>query len=112
MPPILPQLFNMYVELHAAQLGVLVGLFVGLFYREDPRIAYALLFLCVLSALGNGSRIGFEALDRKPWYFLTALYASAVANLLFVKYGGPVWRRLPSLPRATRRDDGFTDDRT
>jgi hypothetical protein len=110
MPAIIPQLFNSYVEIHTAQLGVLVGLFVGLFYREDPRVAYLLLFLSVVSALGNGSQIGFEAIDRKPWYFLTALYGSAVINLLFVKYGSPVWRRLPSLPRATRRNNGVPDD--
>jgi len=95
MPPILPQLFNMYVEIHAAQLGVLVGLFVGLLYRDRPTVAYALLFLSVLTALGNGSRIGFEALDRKPWYFLTALYASTVFNMLAITYGRRIRRRVP-----------------
>jgi len=94
-PEILPQLFNTYVEIHTAQLGVLVGLFVGLLYREFPRAAYALLFVAVLSALGNGATIGFEAIDRKPWYFLSALYASTVANLLLVTYGGRLLARVP-----------------
>lgn len=103
-PEILPQLFNTYVEIHTAQLGVLVGLFVGLLYREYPRAAYALLAVAVVSALGNGATIGFEAIDRKPWYFLTALYVSTVANLLAVTYGARVLRRLPSLGGIGGRD--------
>lgn len=107
-PEILPQLFNTYVEIHTAQLGVLVGLFVGLCYREFPRVAYALLFFAVLSALGNGATIGFEAIDRKPWYFLSALYVSTVVNLLAVTYGPAVLARLRSVPqsRGTRVDAG------
>lgn len=103
-PEILPQLFNTYVEIHTTQLGVLVGLFVGLLYREFPRAAYALLALAVVSALGNGATIGFEAIDRKPWYFLSALYVSTVANLLAVTYGGRLLRRLAALRGADAPD--------
>lgn len=111
MPPeILPQLFNSYVEIHTAQLGVLVGLFVGLCYWYDRRLAYALLFLSVLMALGNGSRIGWEAIDRKPWYFLSALYVTSAGNMLLVRYA-PVLRRGLSRLRPGRSEpsqDGTT----
>lgn len=99
-PEILPQLFNSYVELHTTQLGLLVGLFVGLLYRDHPLAAYALLFTSVLFAFGNGTHIGYAAIDRKPWYFLSALYVSSVGNLLLLKYGGPLWQRLPTLPNS------------
>ena len=89
-PPILPQLFNSYVELHTAQLGVLVGLFFGLVHRKYPRAAYALLCLSVVFAFGNGTHIGYSAIDRKPWYFLSALYVSTVLNLAFLARGRPV----------------------
>jgi hypothetical protein len=117
MPEILPTIFSNYVELHTAQLGVLLGLFVGLLYRDRPILAYALLFLGVLSAFGNASHIGFmrysdvaTEIEAKPWYFLSALYASTVTNLLLVKYGQPLWRRLPNLPRAQSDEVVRTDD--
>ncbi|WP_436926748.1 hypothetical protein [Halosimplex amylolyticum] len=106
-PEVLPQLFNSYVELHTAQLGVLLGLFVGLLYRERPVLAYLLLFFGVLSALGNASHIGFmrysdvaTEIEAKPWYFLSALYATTVLNLLAVEHGPRVLR---FASRATRR---------
>jgi len=86
-PPILPQLFNSYVEIHTAQLGILLGLFFGILHRKYPRAAYGLLFCGVAFAFGNGTPIGYSAIDRKPWYFLTALYASTVVNLLATTYG-------------------------
>jgi len=98
-PAILPQLFNSYVELHTAQLGVLLGLFVGILYWDRPTLAYLLLFLGVLSALGNASHIGFmrysdvaTEIEAKPWYFLSALYATTVVNLLAAEYGPRVVR--------------------
>jgi len=105
MPEIIPQLFNSYVELHTAQLGVLAGLFVGLLYREHPLAAYALLFCTVVFAFGNGTHIGYSAIDRKPWYFLSAVYASTVANLLLLEHGRVLLARLPSLPKTTVEDD-------
>ena len=117
MPEIIPQLFNNYVELHTAQLGVLLGLFVGLLYRDRPTLAYVLLFLGVLSAFGNASHIGFmpnsgvaTEIEAKPWYFLSALYLSTVGNLLLLKYGTPLWRRLPSLPKPGTEDVVNADD--
>jgi len=86
-PAIIPELFNSYIELHTAQLGVLVGLFVGLLYRDNPYLAYALLFMAVLSALGNAPDIGYAGgIAVKPWYFLSALYASTAANILLILY--------------------------
>jgi hypothetical protein len=117
MPEIVSQLFNSYVELHTAQLGVLLGLFVGILYRDRPRLAYALLFLGVLSAFGNASHIGFmrysdvaTEIEAKPWYFLSALYFTTVGNLLLLKYGSPLWRRLPSLPEPETEDVVNADD--
>jgi len=117
MPEILPTVFSNYVELHTAQLGVLLGLFVGILYRDRPMLAYALLFLGVLSAFGNASHIGFmrysdvaTEIEAKPWYFLSALYLSTVGNLLLLKYGSPLWRRLPSLPKPRTDEVVKTDD--
>lgn len=105
-PAILPQLFNSYVELHTAQLGVLLGLFVGLLYRDRPTLAYLLLFLGVLSALGNASHIGFmrysdvaTEIEAKPWYFLSALYITTVVNILGIRY-------VPRLVRLGKRIRG------
>ena len=119
MPEVLPTLFSNYVELHTAQLGVLLGLFVGLLYGDRPELAYALLFLGVLSAFGNASHIGFvpgsdaaTEIEAKPWYFLSAVYLSTVGNLLLVKYGTPLWRRLASLPTPGRNDVVSIDDRS
>ena len=105
MPEILPTLFSNYVEIHTAQLGLLVGLFVGLIYREHPYAAYGLLFCSVAFAFGNGTHIGYSAIDRKPWYFLSAVYFSTVGNLLVLEHGRLLLQRLPSLPRATVDDD-------
>lgn len=105
MPAIIPQLFNSYVELHTAQLGLLVGLFVGLLYREHPYAAYGLLFFSVVFAFGNGTHIGYSAIDRKPWYFLSAAYVSTVANLLALEHGRVLLGRLPSLPKSTVDED-------
>jgi hypothetical protein len=119
MPEILPTVFSNYVELHTAQLGVLLGLFVGILYRDRPTLAYALLFFGVLSAFGNASHIGFmrysgvaTEIEAKPWYFLSALYFSTVTNLLLLKYGTPLWRRLPSLPKPRTEDVVNADDRS
>jgi phosphotransferase system glucose/maltose/N-acetylglucosamine-specific IIC component len=112
-PEILPQLFNMYREIHSAQLGVLLGLFVGLLYRDRPALAYALLFLGVLSAFGNASRIGFQPapeIETKPWYFLSGLYVSTVANLLLVKYAPAMKRRVSRIAAGVTRSDGPRDD--
>jgi len=106
-PEIIPQLFNSYVEIHTVQLGVLLGLFVGILYRERPTLAYLLLFLGVLSALGNASHIGFmrysdiaTEIEAKPWYFLSALYATTVVNLLAAEYG----HRAVRFARRMRKD--------
>jgi len=112
-PEILPTLFSMYREIHSAQLGVLLGLFVGLLYRDRPTLAYALLFLGVLSAFGNASRIGFQPapeIETKPWYFLSGLYVSTVANLLLVKYAPAMKRRLSRIVAGFTRSDGRRDD--
>lgn len=100
---------------------MLLGLFVGLLHRDRPELAYALLFLGVLSAFGNASHIGFvlgsdaaTEIEAKPWYFLSAVYLSTVGNLLLllVKYGTPLWRRLASLPTPERNDVVSIDDRS
>lgn len=109
-PAILPELFNSYVELHTAQLGALLGLFVGLLYRDRPALAYALLFLGVLSAFGNASHIGFKRefavateIEAKPWYFLTALYFTTVGNILFRKHALPTVRDVVASRRRVSR---------
>mgnify|MGYP000253416440 CR=1 FL=1 len=119
MPEILPTVFSNYVELHTAQLGVLLGLFVGLLYRDRPMLAYALLFLGVLSAFGNASHIGFmrysdvaTEIEAKPWYFLSALYVSTVGNLLLVKYGSSLFQRVPDFPWPQTDDVVPADDRS
>lgn len=95
VPPVLPELFSNYLELHAAQLGALLGLFVGLLYRDYPRVAYALLFLGVLSAFGNAPDIGYaNEINVKPWYFLTALYFTTIGHLLLLTRGRVVAARL------------------
>lgn len=117
MVEVLPTVFSNYVELHTAELGVLLGLFVGLVYRERPTLAYALLFLGVLSALGNASHIGFmrysdvaTEIEAKPWYFLSALYLTTVANLLVLEYGASLRRRFPTLAGGEANDVVPTDD--
>ena len=96
-PAIIAELFNSYIEIHTAQLGVLVGLFVGLLYREKPLLGYGLLFAAVLSALGNAPDIGYAGgIAAKPWYFLGALYVSTAANMLLFRYA-------PSLSETARR---------
>ncbi len=119
MPEILPQLFNSYVEIHTLQLGLLLGLFVGLVYRDYPLLAYALLFLGVLSAFGNASHIGFlpnsgipTEIERKPWYFLSALYFTTVVNILGIRYKHWIASRLPILSgRSGSEDIRTTEDR-
>ncbi|QLH81336.1 hypothetical protein [Halosimplex pelagicum] len=123
MPEILPQLFSSYVEIHTLQLGALLGLFVGLVYRDYPVLAYALLFLGVLSAFGNASHIGYlpnsgipTEIERKPWYFLSALYATTVVNILCIRYKQWIGSRLPvpggtSGDRSTSEDVRATEDR-
>jgi len=117
-PAILPQLFNSYVELHTAQLGVLLGLFVGLLYRDYPLLAYALLFLGVLSAFGNASHIGFlpnsdipTEIEAKPWYFLSALYFTTIANILSIRYGARILGALPvPSPKSRSEDRSSSED--
>jgi hypothetical protein len=106
-PAIIPELFNSYVELHTAQLGVLVGLFVGLLYRDKPYLAYALLFMAVLPALGKAPDIGYAGgIAVKPWYFLSALYISTAVNILLVMYSPSpktvVRRAIRLVPRVHR----------
>ena len=106
---LLPTVFSLYREIHSFQLGVLLGLFAGLLYRDRPNLAYALLFLGVLSAFGNASRIGFQPapeIETKPWYFLSGLYVSTVANMLLVKYLPAIRARVA---RAVRRHGSAED---
>lgn len=83
---IIHSLFNTYTEVHAAQLGVLLGLFVGLSYRDQSRLAYLLLFSGVVLAFGNATVIGFGDIAKKPWYFLGAAYLASVASMLGVYF--------------------------
>ena len=89
--------------------------------NDTPRCPpeLALLFLGVLSAFGNASHIGFvlgsdaaTGIEAKPWHFLSTVYLSTVGNLLLVKYGTPLWRRLASLPTPERNDVVSIDDRS
>ncbi|WP_121820793.1 hypothetical protein [Halostella salina] len=115
MTGVLQSLFDSYIEIHTAQLGVLLGLFVGVIYRERPTLAYAVLTVGVLSAFGYVPTIGFVLYDHvaavitvKPWYFLSALYVSTVANLLAVDYGPALWRQ--TLGSSDLRRDGVVED--
>jgi hypothetical protein len=110
-------LFSSYVEIHAAQLGALLGLFVGLIYRERPTLAYALLTVGVLSAFGYVSGFGFvlygdvaRIIQLKPWYFLSALYGTTVANFLVFAYGPALWSRLLRSPGPPTNDVVEADD--
>ena len=101
MPAIIPQLFNSYVEIHTAQLGI----FVGLLYREHPLAAYRLLFCAVAFAFGNSTHIGYSAIDRKPWYFLSGTYVSTIGNFLVLQHRHVLLDRLPPLPTRSVDDD-------
>ena len=97
-------LFDTYAELHTVQLGVLLGLFVGLIYRDYPPLAYALLFLGVFSGLYNASHIGFRPeldlateIEAVPEYFVISVLIIAVINILLIEYWNPLVRRISSM---------------
>lgn len=79
---IIHSLFNAYTEIHAAQLGVLLGLLVGLSYRDHAPLAHGLLFTGVVLAFGNATAIGFGDIAQKPWYFLGGVYVASVVAML------------------------------
>lgn len=83
---ILHSLFSTYTEVHAAQLGVLLGLLVGIAYREHALPAYVLLFTGVVLAFGNAPVIGYGDITRKPWYFLSGVYAASVVAMLSIHF--------------------------
>lgn len=93
-------LFSHYHEVHSFQLGVYVAVLLVLLHRRGyRRTAYVALAPLFVLALGvpdlqvvcgwNGGSCGGQAIQRKPWYFLTALLTGTL--------GG--WRVLAHLRR-------------
>lgn len=102
---IIHSLFSTYTEVHAAQLGLLLGLFVGLAYRDHSRLAYLLLFSGVVLAFGNATAIGYSDIAKKPWYFLGAAYIASVAAMLGVHLLDTYLRRRRSVPTRQSQSD-------
>lgn len=87
LPWTIRSLFSSYVEIHSAELGIIVGFVVTAFlHRNDDRIALGLLVAALAFAFGGADVVcsgssglcSARAIRAKPWYFSGALMLSVL----------------------------------
>lgn len=101
---ILHSLFSTYVEIHATELGLFLGIVVGLFFVLD-RPLWGVSVLCGVMILAifpiDGALLAHETIRAKPWYFCFGILAGALVSSVPVAAlrnrsspDGPAWEPL------------------